>query len=297
MKETAATGMGSAEGAGFTTAKPLFREDESAYRNAASSFNAAENTQKAQEGSAQGALISASRGLNEARDYAEESSGIKPQFQHETESCTQPSFAAEKAEQLSALPEKPPKPMKIFGAVFDTFILIEYEDNLLLVDQHAVHERLLYEKLMKRFEGHLGGQELLIPIVVSVNRHEQDILEENRELLEAIGMTIESFGEHDVAIRSVPVVLGENESEVFLREAIVELEAGREPGADKKRAAILQMACKHAVKGGEPLSESDLRYLVEQMIDQKVTPTCPHGRPLVVSISHVELDKKFKRIQ
>ena len=203
----------------------------------------------------------------------------------------------EEAEQLTMLTEKPPKPMKIFGAVFNTFILIEYEDNLLLVDQHAVHERLLFEKLMKRYEGQQGGQELLVPIIVSVTRHEQQILDENRELLQAIGMTIEPFGEQDVAIRSVPVVLGENESEMFLREAIAELEAGREPGADKKRAAILQMACKHAVKGGEPLSESDLRYLVEQMIDQKVTPTCPHGRPLVVSISHVELDKKFKRIQ
>ncbi len=203
----------------------------------------------------------------------------------------------QKEEQLSVLPGEMPKPMKIFGALFDTFILIEYEDHLLLVDQHAVHERLLFEKLTRKYEGQAAGQEMLVPVIVSLTKREQAVLEENRDLLEKIGLVTEPFGEMDVAIRTIPVVLGENESETFLREAIDELENGRIPGADKKRAAILQMACKHAVKGGEALSESDLRHLVEQMIDQKVTPTCPHGRPLVVSISHNELDKKFKRIQ
>lgn len=138
---------------------------------------------------------------------------------------------------------------------------------------------------------------MLVPIIVSVTKREMALLEENRELLEGIGLVTEVFGEQEVAIRSVPVVLGSNANETFLREAIAELENGKTPGAERKRAEILQMACKHAVKGGEALPESDLRYLVEQMIDQKVTPTCPHGRPLVVSISHTELDRKFKRIQ
>ena len=200
-------------------------------------------------------------------------------------------------EQLSAIPADTPVPMKIFGAVFDTFILIEYADHLLLVDQHAVHERLLYEKMMKAFADHTAGQEMLVPYIVSVTRQEMQTLEENRELLESLGLTVESFGEHEAAIRSVPVTLGQNETASFLREAIDALENGRIPGAEKKRAAILQMACKHAVKGGEPLPESLLRSLVEEMIDKKVTPTCPHGRPLVVAISHTELDRKFKRIQ
>ncbi len=200
-------------------------------------------------------------------------------------------------EQISVLPTDQPKPMKIFGALFDTFILVEYEDHLLLIDQHAVHERLLFERMTRAYEGQRAGQEMLVPIIVSLTKREQAVLEENRELLEGIGLVTEPFGEMDVAIRSIPVVLGQNESESFLRESIAELENGKMPGADKKRSAILQMACKHAVKGGEVLSESDLRHLVEEMIDRKVTPTCPHGRPLVVSISHYELDKKFKRIQ
>ena len=138
---------------------------------------------------------------------------------------------------------------------------------------------------------------MLVPCIVPVTRKDQAVLEENRELLEGLGLTVEPFSETEVAVRSVPVVLGENETAAFLREAVDELENGRIPGADKKRAAILQQAGKHAVKGGEPLPEDVLRSLVEEMIDKRVTPTCPHGRPLVVSISHTELDKKFKRIQ
>ena len=206
--------------------------------------------------------------------------------------------AAAREEQLTALTEEVlPKPMKIFGAVFNTFILVEYEDHLLLVDQHAVHERLLFDRMMKACESQQAGQEMLVPYVMGATKQEMQTLEENRELLESLGLSVEPFGVSEVAIRSVPIMLGENETAEFLREAIDELENGKIPGADKKRAAILQQACKHAVKGGEPLPENLLRSLVEEMIDKKVTPTCPHGRPLVVSISHTELDKKFKRIQ
>ena len=205
--------------------------------------------------------------------------------------------AEERTEQISGLPENLPKPMRVFGALFDTFILVEYEDHLLMVDQHAVHERLLFERMMKAYEEQRAGQELLVPYIVPVTKREMAVLEENQDLLESLGLRAEPFSENEVAVRSVPVTLGQSETAGFLRDALDELENGRIPGADKKRASILQMACKHAVKGGEKLTDEMLRSLVEEMIDRKVTPTCPHGRPLVVSISHTELDKKFKRIQ
>ena len=208
-----------------------------------------------------------------------------------------PEASAAQVVQEDFLPADLPKPMKIFGAVFNTFILIEYADHLLMVDQHAVHERLLFERMMKAYEEDRAGQEMLVPYIVPVTQKDMAILEEYRDLLEEIGLTVEPFSANEVAIRSVPITLGQQESADFLHEAIDELENGRIPGADKKRAAILQQACKHAVKGGEPLTEDILRSLVEEMIEKKVTPTCPHGRPLVVSISHRELDKKFKRIQ
>jgi DNA mismatch repair protein MutL len=123
------------------------------------------------------------------------------------------------------------------------------------------------------------------------------ILEENRDMLQALGLTVEPFSETEVAVRSVPVVLGQNEAVTFLREAIEELESGRTPGADKKRAAILQMACKHAVKGGERVPEEELTWLVTEILNSHIPPTCPHGRPLMVTVTHTELDKRFRRIQ
>ena len=202
------------------------------------------------------------------------------------------------SEQINTILDAIKKPMKIFGALFNTFILVEYDDQLLMVDQHAVHERLLFDRLMKEHDGKASaGQELLVPIVMSVTNAEQRLLEDNREALESIGMIVEAFGERDIAVRTIPMILGEAQTRDFIRDVLAELDNGRDPTFEKKRTALLQTACKHAVKGGEALTEEELRNLLDKMIEQKVTPTCPHGRPLVVSISHRELDRKFKRIQ
>ena len=202
------------------------------------------------------------------------------------------------AEQLSALPAETKKPLKLLGVAFQTFILVEYADNLLLIDQHAVHERLLFDQLCKAYDQHAAGQELLIPLILPLTRREQALLEDNRELLEPMGLTVEPFGDGEVRVRSIPMVLGQPQARDFILELIDQLESERGLNTiEKRRAAILQLACKKAVKGGDPLTEAEIRDLVERMIDQQVTPTCPHGRPLVVAISHTELDKRFRRIQ
>ena len=206
-------------------------------------------------------------------------------------------FREENAEQISTILPQVSKPLKIFGALFKTFILVEYEDHLLLIDQHAVHERLLFDRLMQENVVQNLGQELLVPVIIPMTRKEISLIEENRKELESIGLVIESFGEKDVAVRTIPMVLGEAETTGFIREILADLDEKHTLAFEKKRAALLQTACKHAVKGGEELSEDQLRSLVEEMIEKKVTPTCPHGRPLVISISHRELDRKFKRIQ
>lgn len=210
---------------------------------------------------------------------------LKPTPVHEPEQV--PSF----------LPDAP-KPMKLLGVVFNTFILVEYEEHLLMIDQHAVHERLLFDRLMKAYDQHAAGQELLIPLVVSVSRREQELLEENHALLEGIGLTVEPFGDQEVSIRSIPMVLGQPQAKDFLHEILDQLQSERGVITnEKRRASILQIACKKAVKGGDALTEDEIRDLVTRMIDQRVTPTCPHGRPLVVALSHQELDKRFRRIQ
>ena len=113
-----------------------------------------------------------------------------------------------------------------------------------------------------------------------------------------MGLTVEPFGDGEVRVRSIPMILGQPQAQDFILELMDQLENERGLNTiEKRRAAILQLACKKAVKGGDPLTEDEIRDLVERMIDQQVTPTCPHGRPLVVAISHAELDKRFKRIQ
>ena len=205
---------------------------------------------------------------------------------------------ASKPEQVESFLPEQPRPMKLIGTVFDTYILIEYEDHLLMIDQHAVHERLLFDRWMKLYDTQRAGQELLVPLVMTASHREQLLLEENKELLERIGLVTEPFGDHEISIRTVPMLLGEPQTEDFVHELLAQLESERGTVTlEKRRAAILQTACKHAVKGGERLTEDDLRDLVSRMVDQKVTPTCPHGRPLVVALSHTELDKKFRRIQ
>jgi DNA mismatch repair protein MutL len=203
----------------------------------------------------------------------------------------------EKAEQVNTILPEINRPLKILGALFNTYILIEYENTLLLVDQHAVHERLLFDRLMREHQGQNLGQELLVPYVISLTKKEIALIEENKKELESVGLTVESFGEKDAAVRTIPMVLGEAETAGFVRDILSDLESGRGLTFEKKRADLLQTACKHAVKGGEALSEDQLRGLVNEMIEKKVTPTCPHGRPLVVAISRRDLDKKFKRIQ
>ena len=220
----------------------------------------------------------------------------KPAIQEDK--AVEPVKPAQIEQVASFVPEETRKPMRLIGVAFNTFILVEYEDHLLMIDQHAVHERLLFDRFMQAVDQHRCGQELLIPMIVAVTRREQALLMEHRELLESIGLAVEPFGDTEISVRTIPMILGEPQTQDFVHDILDQLE--RERGSislEKRRASILQMACKKAVKGGDALSEAEIRDLVTRMIDEKVTPTCPHGRPLVVALSHHELDKRFKRIQ
>lgn len=191
-----------------------------------------------------------------------------------------------------------PKPLKLIGTAFNSYILVEYEDNLLLIDQQGVHERLLFDRMMKSLDTSNCSQELLIPLIVPATRREQQLLETHQELLRAIGLTVESFGETEVSIRSIPMILGQPQAGDLLREIIDQLEGERGViSLEKRRAGILALACKKAVRSGEKLSESDLRELVVRMVEKKITPTSPRGTPLIVALTHSDIDRRFRRFQ
>lgn len=189
-----------------------------------------------------------------------------------------------------------PKPLRIIGTAFNSYILVEYDNHLLLVDQQGVHERLLFDRMMKALDTQQCAQELLIPLIVPATRREQQLLESHQNLLQTIGLTVEPFGETEVSIRSIPMILGQPQAGSLLREIIDQLESERGViSMEKRRAGILALACKKSVKSGERLNEADIRELVVRMVEKKVTPTSPRGTPLLVALSHTDIDRRFRR--
>ena len=141
------------------------------------------------------------------------------------------------------------KPMRMIGTAFNSYILVEYDNNLLLIDQQGVHERLLFDRMMKSLGTDYFSQELLIPLILPATRKEQQLLEAHQELLQGIGLTVESFGDTEVSIRAIPMILGQPQAGDFLREILDQLEGERGViSMEKRRAAIVALASKKAVR-------------------------------------------------
>ncbi len=189
-----------------------------------------------------------------------------------------------------------PKP-RLIGTAFLTYVLVECGNDLFLCDQHAVHERILYEKFMREIATAPASQAMLIPCVMELSRSEYEVYEQNTDALVKAGFDLEPFGGSSVQLRGVPLILGQPEAERCLRDALDELsESGTLAQADRV-TRIVQMACKHAVKGGEPLPTDALMELVQKAMSDSILPTCPHGRPLMIRLTRQDLEKRFKRIQ
>lgn len=208
-----------------------------------------------------------------------------------------------KPEQLSFFTEKEKKEQKnkykIIGSLFDTYWLLEGEDKLFMLDQHAAHEKIMFEKLMEqKKEQEIYEQQLNPPIVVSLTINEQEMIEKYREQFKALGFTIEEFGSNEYCIRTVPANLyGLGEREVLMEMIDQLCEDGILLEPDKIFYKIATMACKAAVKGNQRLSLVEAQALVEQLMSLENPYTCPHGRPVFISMSKTEIEKMFKRIQ
>ena len=187
---------------------------------------------------------------------------------------------------------------RILGQIFDTYWLIEYENKLLMMDQHAAHEKVKYEALVKKLQDNVcETQTLNPPVIVSISAREDMLIRDYMEYFNQIGFELEEFGGNEIAIRSVPLDLfGENEKEMFM-------DILNELGSDHPRGtpeAILEklasMACKAAVKGNNQMSFTEVNALLEELLLLDNPYNCPHGRPTIVSMSKYEIEKKFKRI-
>lgn len=189
--------------------------------------------------------------------------------------------------------------LRMVGIVFDTYWIFEAADRLLLVDQHAAHERILYDRMMARFEGGHISQRLLSPQLVRLTARDMALAAELTPVLRDAGFEIEPFDDTCVAVHAVPTLFGRNDSpRELLLEALDECQDGRgQATRERMRRQVAQMACKRAIKGGDKLSGPEIEGFLRSMLESGSMPTCPHGRPIVTEITRYALEKRFKRIQ
>lgn len=196
-------------------------------------------------------------------------------------------------------PEEAAAVPRLVGIVFDTYWIFETGDRLLWLDQHAAHERILYDRFMKRYDGEQISQRLLSPQLVQLSGRDMALFEEIQPYLEKAGFQAEAFDERSVAVHAIPTLFGENgdPKELFL-EALDQWQQGRgEKTSDRMRSQVAQMACKHAIKGGDKLNPQEIQGFLKEMLQSQSMPTCPHGRPIVTETTRYALEKRFKRIQ
>lgn len=186
----------------------------------------------------------------------------------------------------------------IIGQVFDTYWIVQFEDKMFIIDQHAAHEKVKYERLMKQYHEHeVLSQNLLTPIILSLSGQEETVLKEHLEIFSSLGFEVEAFGGSEYALRSVPVELYRcGEREMFL-EVLDELADGTFRNSLRVvEERIASMSCKAAVKGNHALNTAEARMLIDELLTLENPYNCPHGRPTIIIMSQSELEKKFKRI-
>lgn len=186
---------------------------------------------------------------------------------------------------------------RMIGQVFRTYWLVEFEDRLLMIDQHAAHEKVNYERMMKRFrEKNVVSQTLMPAVIVSLSGQEEAVLKEHLEVFAGLGFEIEAFGGNEYALRSVPTDLyGCGEKEMFL-EVLDQLAGGSSQGIRVVEEKIASMSCKAAVKGNNLLSMAEAEALIDELLTLENPYNCPHGRPTIVAMTKSEMERKFKRI-
>ncbi len=187
---------------------------------------------------------------------------------------------------------------QIIGKAFNTFVIMESGDNLYFIDQHAAHERLLFDKYVKQIKDkNISCQPLLIPYTINVNSAEEQFLLDNLEMLKSLGFEIYEFGNLSFRITAIPSSLPNLNVENFFKNFLSNLNNYKQlKNIDLIRDELAETACKHAVKGGDDLDKEELIKLVKDVGNGDVTLQCPHGRPFVVKFTRREIDKWFRRI-
>jgi len=190
---------------------------------------------------------------------------------------------------------------RIIGQVFSTYWLVEYKKELYIIDQHAAHEKVLYERIMAAAKNKTYvSQQLLPPIVLSLTLKEQEVLHMREEILQSIGYEIEHFGGNEYSVRAVPSDLYSiSEKELlieFIDELVEEVSVGTSLASNSILERVASLSCKAAVKANHTFSFEEASALIKELLTLENPYHCPHGRPVIISMSQYELERKFKRV-
>jgi DNA mismatch repair protein MutL len=185
----------------------------------------------------------------------------------------------------------------IIGQLFGTYILGQKDDDFYLIDQHAAHERIMFEHIKEKYNTRsISVQELMMPVVIELSPAEKALYNENSLIFQNLGFEIEWFGESTLAIRAVPILMGEPCTGEFFSNMLDSLKEPAGSAASPLERIIISMACKNAIKAGDIISPEEIRELIERLMKTSQPYTCPHGRPTIITMSKYELEKKFKRV-
>lgn len=186
---------------------------------------------------------------------------------------------------------------RIIGQVFKTYWLVEFEDSMYIIDQHAAHERVLYERTMKNIRAkEMTSQTMSPPLVLNLTDLEWSYLNKYREQFESVGYSFEEFGGQDIIVNSVPYnMFGIRDKDLFLGmlDDLKEFKGNETPDIVLEKVAM--MSCKAAVKGNQRLSEQEAKQLIDDLLTLENPYHCPHGRPTIIEMSKYEVERKFKR--
>ncbi len=200
--------------------------------------------------------------------------------------------------QLEFLDKKASKKRNIIGQIFDTYWIVEFDKSMYIIDQHAAHEKVLYERFLKQFEKEELSSQLISPAtVISLSSTEADAVEKHLPNLKKLGFEIEHFGGREYSISAIPNILPSVNKEVWLGELISELlEVDSIKNTESILEKIASMSCKAAIKGNQKISFEEAKILIDELLELENPYNCPHGRPTVIKMTKTEIEKKFKRI-
>ena len=187
---------------------------------------------------------------------------------------------------------------RIIGQLFDTYWLIEFEDRFYMMDQHAAHEKVLYERMMKKIkEHHIDTQMIMPPIILTLNMNEEEVLKRNMPVFMKMGYEIEEFGGNEYKVTGIPAGFPKLDYRQMLMDLIDGLmREGRMSDMDILTEKVASMSCKAAIKGNNKISYEEAKELMNELMKADNPYNCPHGRPTLIVMSKYDIEKKFKRI-